>query len=62
MVVLCLFLYLLCLVNCLPLEALEVQARVTACATQSGKEIGCEQRRQAAAMSLACSLTQIASH
>jgi hypothetical protein len=31
------------LVNCVPLEALEVQARVMACTTQSGKGIGCEQ-------------------
>jgi hypothetical protein len=35
-------------VKCLPLEVLEVQARVMACTTQSGKGIGCEQRCQEA--------------
>jgi hypothetical protein len=36
------------LVNCLSLEALEVQERVTACTTQSGKGISCEQHCQEA--------------
>jgi hypothetical protein len=31
------------LVNCLSLEALEIQERVTACTTQSGKGVSCEQ-------------------